>query len=350
MPDRRPTSAPRPTSADVARLAGVSRTAVSFVLNGRGTGNISAENADRIRAAAAQLGYVANSAAVNLRRRSTATLGVITDEITQSPFAGRLLQGAREAAYARGYVTIVADYGRDPAREREMVAALRARQVDGFVHAAMSMREYEPAAGMLEVPALLANCVSRKGPAGVIADEEQGGALAVEAVLSRGHTRVAMLAGVEGARRESATERRIAGVQRAAAAAGARVRVVDAGWQIADGVRWGTALLDAPAGERPTALLAARDRVALGVLLAAAHLGLRVPEDVCVVGYDDEDQIAAEAVPALTTVALPHQQIGERTVDLLLAHLLDGDPLPDSDVRVPCRLVLRESVGPAPNR
>lgn len=195
------------TSADVARRAGVSRTAVSLVLNGRGEGNISAENIERIHAAARDLGYRRNSAAVNLRRRSTATIGIVTDEITTSPFAGQLLQGAREVAFDRGYLTIVADYGLDDAREREMVRALRGRQVDGFVHAAMSMREVAPDPEMAELPTVLANCFAPGGPAGVIADEEDGGYLAARCVFERGHRRVVMLAG--RTRRRRSTSRRL---------------------------------------------------------------------------------------------------------------------------------------------
>ncbi|ACQ79086.1 transcriptional regulator, LacI family [Beutenbergia cavernae DSM 12333] len=341
------------TSADVARRAGVSRTAVSLVLNGRGEGNISAENIERIHAAARDLGYRRNSAAVNLRRRSTATIGIVTDEITTSPFAGQLLQGAREVAFDRGYLTIVADYGLDDAREREMVRALRGRQVDGFVHAAMSMREVAPDPEMAELPTVLANCFAPGGPAGVIADEEDGGYLAARCVFERGHRRVVMLAGRTPQEAEyiPATARRVAGFERAAREAGAgEARVVDAGWQIGIGAEHATALLSLPEHERPTAFVCARDRVAVGVVLAAARLGLRVPEDVSVVGYDDESEVAAVMSPPLTTVDLPHRRIGERAMELLLDALAGDAPLPTADVLVACELVVRESVGPAPTR
>lgn len=343
----------RPTSADVARRAGVSRTAVSLVLNGRGDGNISTENADRIRAAARELGYLPNHAAVNLRRRSTSTIGIVTDEITTSPFAGQLLEGARAVALARGFVTIVADYGLDDDREREMVRVLRARQVDGFLHAAMSMREVEPDPAMVEVPTVLANCYAPSGPAGVLADEEAGGYAAARCVFDRGHRRVVMLAGRNARDVEyiPATRRRVTGFERAAREAGAgEARVVDAGWHIDTGVEYALDLLSAPADVRPTAIVCARDRVAVGVVLGAARLGLRVPDDVSVVGYDDESEIAAEMSPPLTTVDLPHRRIGERAMELLLARVVDGDPLPERDQLVPCELIVRGSVGPAPTR
>ncbi|CAM3357322.1 LacI family DNA-binding transcriptional regulator [Occultella aeris] len=341
------------TSADVARRAGVSRTAVSLVLNGRAEGSISAANQARIHAAAAELGYRPNAAAVNLRRRSTATVGIVTDEITTSPFAGPLLQGAREVAFERGYLTIVADYGLDDEREHQMVQALLGRQVDAFLHAAMSMREITPDPAMVELPTVLANCFAAGGPAGVIADEEEGGYRAARAVFERGHRRVVMLAGRDASETDyiPATALRRRGFERAAVEVGAsEARVIDAGWNIETGVRHALALLDAPQAQRPTAFVCARDRVAVGVVLAAARLGLRVPEDVSVVGYDDETDVAADMSPALTTIDLPHRRIGELAMELLLATVLDGEPLPEADVLVPCELVVRDSVGPAPTR
>lgn len=339
-----------PTSWDVARRAGVSRTAVSMVLNGRAAGNISEDNQRRIREAAAELGYQPNSAAVSLRRRTTSTIGIVTDEITTSPFAGQLLQGARDAASERGYLAFVADFGGDEERERDMVWALRGRQVDGFLLATMSMREITPVAELAELPTVLANCFAPGGPPGVIADEEAGGHAAARCLFAHGHRRVVMLAGRTPAETDyiPATARRIAGVRRAAREAGAGVPVVDAGWQIRDGVEQAMPLLARPAGERPTAFICARDRVAVGVVLAAARLGLRVPEDVSVVGYDDEDEVAAMMAPPLTTVDLPHRAIGATAMQLLLGTVVDGDPLPAADVLVSCELVMRESVGPAP--
>ena len=343
-----------PTSVDVARLAGVSRSAVSLVLNGRAAGNISAENQRRIIDAATELGYQPNSAAVSLRRRSTSTIGIVTDEITTSPFAGQLLQGAQDAASERGYLTFVADYGGDVERERDMVRALRGRQVDGFLLAAMSMRDATPVSEMSGLPTVLANCYSPTGPTGVIADEVAGGYAAAQCLFARGHSRVVMLAGRNtwDAEYIPATARRVAGFERAAREAGAaaQARVVDAGWQIRDGAEQARRLLDRPERERPTGFVCARDRVAVGVVLAAAELGLHVPEDVSVVGYDDEVEVAATMSPSLTTVDLPHRVIGATAMELLLRVVVDGDPLPTDDVLIPCELVMRQSVGPAPTR
>jgi LacI family transcriptional regulator len=346
-------STPRqPTSVDVARRAGISRTAVSLVLNGRAEGNISEENQRRILAAAAELGYQPNSAAVNLRRRSTSTIGIVTDEIATSPFAGQLLQGAREVASKRDHLVFVADFGGDEEREQDMVWALRGRQVDGFLLASMSMRQVAPVAEMSGIPTVLANCYAPDGPVGVIADEEAGGYAAARCLFERGHRRVVMLAGRNTWDSEDipATARRIVGFQRAAreAGAGTDAAVVHAGWHIRDGVAHARRLLNLPASERPTGFVCARDRVAVGVALAAAQLGLRVPEDLSVVGYDNEREVAEMMVPPLTTVNLPHRAIGATAMELLLRTVIDGESVPAADVLVPCELVMRESVGPAP--
>jgi LacI family transcriptional regulator len=147
-----------------------------------------------------------------------------------------------------------------------------------------------------------------------------------------------------------ATARRIVGFQRAAreAGVGTDAAVIYAGWHIRDGVAHARRLLDLPEPERPTGFVCARDRVAVGVALAAAQLGLRVPEDLSVVGYDNEREVAEMMVPPLTTVNLPHRTIGATAMDLLLRTVIDGEPMPAADVMIPCELVMRESVGPAP--
>lgn len=122
--DSRSTGTGRPTSRDVARLAGVSHTAVSFVFNGRAEGNLSPATQERIRQAAAQLGYRPDPLARGLRRRRTAVIGLVTDEIASSPFAGRLLRGAMETAWGSDHLVLTVDSGGDPAKEDAAVAEL----------------------------------------------------------------------------------------------------------------------------------------------------------------------------------------------------------------------------------
>ncbi|WP_166850612.1 LacI family DNA-binding transcriptional regulator [Isoptericola sp. BMS4] len=346
------------TSADVARHAGVSRSAVSLVLNGRAGGNISEENQRRVRAAAAELGYRPNASAVSLRRQRTATVGLVADEIATSPFGGRLVQGARDAALERGYLLFLMDTGSDLEREDEAVRLLRARQVDAFVYAAMSMRPTTVPGAMAELPTVLANCFDERG-AGIVPDEVGGQHAATRAVLDAGHRDVTYLAGSEPPGRPPvpAVARRVEGFERALAevlgdgAGSTRVagesRVQRVGWDIDTGYHVASRLLERP--DRPTAILCANDRLALGVALAATRLGLRVPQDLTLVGYDDEERIASRAVPPLTTVALPHARIGAVAAEMVLDAVATGDETPLRErVLVPCDLVERESVAPPP--
>ena len=142
----------RATSQDVADLAGVSRSAVSLVLNGHGAGNIAPEKQTLIIEAARRLSYTPNAVALSLRNRRSSTIGVVTDAIATSAFGGRLLQGAADAAVAAGYLLLVIDTQQELEREGNAYETLQNRQVDGFLFAAMSLRPYDAPPVLLGAP------------------------------------------------------------------------------------------------------------------------------------------------------------------------------------------------------
>lgn len=223
----------RATSKDVADRAGVSRAAVSLVLNGRSDGNISAANQAAIRAAAVELNYTPNSVARSLRAQRTRTLGVVTDAIATTAFGGRILSGATEVAAAAGYVLLVIDTWSGEDLEAAAWASLRARQVDGLLFAAMGLRPYAPPAVMQELPSVLVNCFDPdEAVASVACDEVQGGRTAARALLDHGHQDIAMLAGTSDV---VATHRRLQGYTDALGAAGVEVRVVQGAGRSATG-------------------------------------------------------------------------------------------------------------------
>lgn len=336
----------RATSQDVADRAGVSRAAVSLVLNGRGAGNIAAAKQEAIRAAAAELGYVPNAAAVNLRVQRTRTIGLVTDTIATTAYGGAVVAGAMERAGRDGYLLMVVDTEDDPAAESRAFEVLRHRQVDGLVYAAQSLREH-PLTGLTgSTPTVLANCTDPTGThSAFLPDEVAGGRLATRALLERGHTRIAGLAGAAGS---MATALRVRGFETELAAAGVRgAGVHPCGWEISDGHRVATRLLSGP--DRPTGVVCANDRVAVGVVLAATALGLSVPADLSVVGYDDDENAAPAMVPALTTVGLPHREMGERAMGLLLG-LLAGDVPEPAQTAIGGPLVERGSVAAPPSQ
>ena len=341
------------TSQDVADLAGVSRSAVSLVLNGRGAGNIAADKQALIIEAARKLNYTPNAVALSLRSRRSSTIGVVTDAIATSAFGGRLLQGAADAAVAEGFLLLVIDTQNDPGRERQAYDTLQNRQVDGFLFAAMSLRPYETPPLLHGTPSALANCYDSgdRVPA-FVPDEVAGSRAITQLLIEHGHRDIVMLTGTTDV---IATGLREQGFSAALTAAGLPVPPpVPAGWEIDKGYAAAMHALTST-DPRPTALFCVNDRAAIGAALAAAQLGLSVPADLSLVGYDDDENVAPYLVPALTTVRLPHHEMGEQAMRVVLdAALDDGEPILGSDrpatpaTLLDCPLVIRDSVAPPP--
>ncbi|MGI5451789.1 LacI family DNA-binding transcriptional regulator [Streptomyces sp. CA-249302] len=347
--EKRPAGSGRPTSRDVARLAGVSHTAVSFVFNGRAEGNLSPATQERIRQAAAQLGYRPDPVARGLRSRRTAVIGLVTDEIASSPFAGRLLRGAMETAWASEHLVLTVDSGGDPAKEDAAVAELLDRRVDGIIYAAMSLRRVRVPEGLHRTHSVLANCLPEDDslPA-VVPAERAGGRTAARLLLEEGHRRVAMIGGQD----DIASAERLRGFRDALRAEGITVAkdwALRTGGEISSGYEGAIRLLDGvPPDRRPTGVFCYNDRVAAGVLHAATRLGIAVPGDLSVVGYDDQEHMAAYLTPPLTTVALPHRAMGEAAARLLLDSIDTGRTPAATTRRIACPVISRASVGPAP--
>ena len=342
----------RVRAADVAAAAGVSTTAVSFVLNGRDAGNISPATRQRVLDAARDLGYRPNHVARSLRRRSTSSIGLVTDAFASSPFGGRLLAAATETANAADHVLLMMDLRHRLDLLDDAIETLELRQVDALVYANMGFTIMETAPRS-RVPLVLANCTTDDpDELGVRPDDAGGARAALEHLAGLGHRRVAMLGGHFDPRRPFREAGNVSGpirweaFQTAAAERGVEVVHVGEGWDIADGVAAATQVLDVTPGQRPTAVFAVCDRVAVGALLAAARLGLAVPRDLSVIGFDDQEALAECTVPALTTIALPHAEMGETAVRLALAVTRGERPDPGR-LLLPCPLVVRESTAPA---
>lgn len=329
----------RVTSYDVAQAAGVSRSAVSLVLNGRADGVISVENQKAVREAAEALGYQPNRVARSLRSQTTHTIGVITDSILSGAFGGAMISGATIRAAEADYLLLTMGTENDPQKERKAIDTLLARQVDALVFAAEGLRPWSPPRAFLREPNIMLDALDPEmRTACVVADEVDGGYQAARMLIDAGHQRITYLAGTPDL---LATGRRLEGFHRAVAEAGLQPRVVTCGWEMNDGLSIGTAVL--AVDEPPTAVMCANDRAAAGVLLAAARLGLRVPEDLSVVGYDDDPNVAPQL--GLSTVGLPHRQMGERAIELLLDRLAGGD-VASGEALVDSPVVHRMSVAP----
>lgn len=349
------------TARDVAELAGTSRSAVSMVFNGRADGMVSKEAQARIRAAAKKLEYSPNLVARSLRDQRSHVVGLVSNEAVSSAFDGAIIAGADAVAREHGFVTLATDTQQDEQRTTGAVRTLLDRQVDALIYLTVGLTKLRVPAGFSRVPAALANCFPDEASptlASFIPDEVAGGRAAAQHLIDLGHTRIAFLGGTTTT---PAVERREQGFREAMAAAGIPVRpdwVAHVGWDIAPAYHAARAVLGRPADVRPTALLAANDRAAVGLVLAAENLGLSVPGDVSIIGYDDEQRIADTMVPALSTVALPQRRMGEEAMRHVLRRLgVDAGPapgLPESPDQplarlLPCLLVTRDSTGPAPS-
>ncbi|MEU8824914.1 LacI family DNA-binding transcriptional regulator [Streptomyces sp. NPDC048636] len=334
---------------DVATAAGVSATTVSHILNEVEGKRINAETRQRVLETAQQLGYAPNGLARGLRLRRSNTVGFVSDQIATTPHAGRIILGAQEEAAKHGLVLLMLNTGGDPERERKEIDLLLQRQVDGVLYASMYHRVVEVPERLRSVPTVLLDARS-DDPAvpSVVPDEVQGGVTAVRELLRHGHRRIGFINNVDDI---PATHGRLEGYRRALAEAGTAYDpdlVVAEKADAAGGHRAALELLRARS--RPTALFCFADRMAMGVYHAAAELGLSIPAELSVIGFDNQELICDGLFPGLTTVALPHYEMGARAVAQLLA--LTGVPAQETgsatQEMLPCPLTARASVASPP--
>lgn len=332
---------------DVARLAGVSPATVSFVLNQTQGQTISDETRQRVLEAVAELGYRPNRAAQGLKQGRTATIGFVSHDADFGEFAASAIKGAHEACVRQGNLLLLVNTGGSNRQAEQMITDLLDRQADALIFAAVGTRSVTlPEAARL-VPTILLNCFAPHDPVpAIVPDEERGGREATQALLDLGHREIAYLTGSPG---QWASKARLRGFRDALRSAGLdpRERTVLSGNYHADsGYDLVRTLLRR--GPLPTAIMCGNDRMAVGALLGLLEAGVRVPEDVSVMGYDDQFQLAAEIRPALSTVRLPYDVLGRLAAEQLSA----GQPAaPAGRTLVHCPLVMRDSTAaPAPSR
>ena len=328
----------------VAAEAGVSMTTVSHVINEMPNAQIREETRQRVLDAAARLGYTPNRMARSLRTQRTTTLGLISDSIATTPYAGQMILGAQRAAQERGYMIVLFNTADDPEVEARELLALADYQVDGVIYATMYHRR-------VVVPPLLANKPlvlldaepdDDRAVPWVVPDEVEGGRTAAGELIEHGHRRIGFVTNVDDV---PATSGRLQGYREALAAAGIEFDpelVVSDESESWGGYRAARSLLELD--ERPTALFCYNDRMAMGAYRAAAELGLRIPADLSVVGFDDQELITRGLYPELTSVALPHFDMGYWASERLIGLLDDDETDPCSGLTMPCPLVRRSSI------
>jgi LacI family transcriptional regulator len=337
------------TLKDIAKEVGVSISAVSLVLNDRGSGRVNPEAAAKIKAVADELGYVPNLLARSLKTKQSLTIGLLADGVASTPFAGPMVAGAQIAASEFGYLLMLIDTVGMRGLETQAVKALLQRNIEGLIVAP----DYNSRVKLPRVPRSLPIVVldgqpdEDAGPADWVAPDEAGGAAtATQHLIEAGHRRIAMCnladdryiardlrrQGYEGALRQAGyvPDPSLHVFSRELTAAAARA----------------TSLELLQRSDRPTAVFCFSDKLAFGVYQAAAQLGLRIPEDLSVVGFDNHPFVAESLLPGLTTVQLPHHYMGEWAARRLIARSRAEDSTGIVSHLAECPLVERGSVAP----
>ncbi|MFJ4170956.1 LacI family DNA-binding transcriptional regulator [Paenarthrobacter sp. NPDC089714] len=336
-----------PTMHHVAAAAGVSQATVSMVLNDAGGARVSDETRLRVHQAARELGYRTNAHAKVLRDGVAGMIGFVGDHVATAPFAGKIIEGAQARAWEAGMLLLTVNTGGDKNLEAASLEAMLSHKVAGVVYASMYHQVVDVPDALGEVPAVVLNARDRSGTFASIAPSEVlGGHTATRKLLDAGHRRIGFIniGAVEDGL--PAVVGRLEGYRQALAGAGIAYdgdlhRAGDG--QEAGGHRETLQLmaLDQP----PTAIFCGNDRTAWGAYQALASLGLTVPDDVSVVGFDNQESLAPHLRPGLTTLELPFIDMGRRAVELILA----GTPSPGHTELFECPLVDRHSVAAPPH-
>jgi LacI family transcriptional regulator len=328
-------SSPRVTIRDVAARAGVSIATVSKVINQRY--GVSADTFARVQAVIDELGYEASLVAQSLRNHRTNVIGILVADL--EPFSTELLKGAADAIRGTGFELVVYSAGGRTSDhigwERRYLSRLSGTLVDGAILVTPTVVDVQYGAPVVAVD-------PHTGPTDlptIDSDNLHGARLATEHLLGLGHRRIAMLSGRPDLQSAQLREQ---GYREALAAAGVPVdeRLIQVGaYDPEVSVKPARELLSSP--HRPTAVFAANDLSAIATIEVARELGLRVPQDLSIVGFDNIPE-SALCAPPLTTVDQPIRTMGQRAVELLV-RLIRGDKPQETHIRLATKLVVRRS-------
>ncbi len=335
-----------PTIRDVAKRAGVAPITVSRVINR--SASVRGETRARVEAAIAELGYLPNVLARGLRSKRTHTLALVLTDIT-NPFWTTVARGVEDAASERGFNVILCNTDESEVEQENYLNTLLQKQVDGFLLVpARSTRDPVVSIRRQAVPVVV---MDRRVPCADIdvvrCDSEGGAYQLVKHLLNLGHRRIAILNGPEAV---STAADRTAGYYRALSETGSEIKaeyIYHGEFTLISGYEMAQKALGVE--PPPTALFAANNFIAIGALRAVRDAGLRVPEDIALVGFDDlPSELVVE--PFLTVAAQPAYEMGHRATELLLARL-DGEVQRDAEeIVLPTQLIVRRSSGPALDR
>lgn len=326
------------TMRDVAEAAGVSVATVSNVVNDKKSARIGADARQRVQDAVSDLGYRPNALAKTLSRGSSTFIGLVADAIATTPFAGQIIHGAQDEAWKHGFVLLVANTEGDPAAEEAAIAMMLEHKVRGVLYSTWFHRAVVPPQSLRETDYVLVDCFEANTTApAVVPDEVQGGYTATGLLLDAGHRRVAFINTTSSSPAQSG---RLKGYRRALAEAGIEfdpALVLEAHPDQEGGYAATDRLLEL----KVTAVFCHNDRVAMGLYDGVRERGLTIPRDIAIAGFDNQEVIAAHLRPPLSTVALPHYELGAAGVRVLLG--IDTVPR-ESPLLISCPAVSRASI------
>jgi LacI family transcriptional regulator len=329
---------------DVARIAGVSDKTVSRVVNGEP--NVHPETQEKVERAIAELNYVPNLSARLVRTNQSRSIGVMTDLVSTTPYSGDIVRGVQDWAKSAGRTVLLTTTGGDPEEERRAWRTFQEHRIDGVVYATMSHRDAPLRRDDLPLPAVMVNCASSVDPTfpAIVPDDFAGSVQLTELLIGLGHRRIGYVRLNPALK---AAHLRLAAFRKTMEKYGLAVDeelILDGmygpvGQDI--NVSYESTLALLRRADRPTAIMCGNDEIALQVYCGVLASGLRIPEDISIVGFDDFHTVSLGLRPKLTTAALPYYALGVQGAELLEASLR-GEPAAGAR-EAGCPVVQRES-------
>jgi LacI family transcriptional regulator len=344
-PPRAKARSRRSTMNDIAARAGVSQTTVSLVLNNALGARLATHTRERVLEAARELGYKFVRGARKLSASDAMVVGFVVDEMSTDPWCAIALDGVRDKAWEYGLTVRVAVTRGDADMEQAVLAQMSNQPLLGLIFGTVQTRQITPSPALLHFPTVLLNChASDRSLPSIVPDEVLGGRSATERLILAGHRRIGL---IQGEVWMEASHDRLTGYRQTLADNEIRFdpTIVRPGnWQPSAGYEQTYHLMKL--ATPPTAIFCANDLMAMGSYEALKELGLRIPADVSVIGYDDRE-IARFMRPPLTTVLLPHLEMGTLALETLVQQANRPESRPPQ-LKVECPIVERDSIGAGP--